>query len=359
MSTIIYVLLALLLLGIMITVHELGHFCAARACGIAVRAFGVGIGPKILSRKSKKSGTEYSLRLIPCGGFCAFYGEDDAQETHKEDPRSLLLQPAWKRLICTAAGPLMNFVLALVVAFAFFMGYGLPYASGDIVTTVQSVNEGSPAEQAGFLAGDVILSVNGQTINGDFTDIVDAWQAGDAPLSVTVQRGDQEAEVQVTPYESAQEGRKLIGITIVLSQQGEITWKHASVGKTLRHTWDVCVSAGGAILEALKRLFTSGEGVNEMSGPVGIISQIAEQTREYKLMGYLNMLIMISINLGLVNLLPIPGLDGCRILFILIEIIFRRPVNRKVEAYIHLAGYMLLLALMLYFTFHDVINIFG
>ena len=121
----------------------------------------------------------------------------------------------------------------------------------------------------------------------------------------------------------------------------------------------MCVSAGGAILDALGRLITRGEGVDQMSGPVGVITQIAEQTREYKLMGYLNVLIMISINLGLVNLLPIPGLDGCRILFVLFEMIFRRPVNRKVEAYIHLAGYLLLLGVMVYFTFHDVINIFA
>ena len=113
MGTIIYILLALLLLGIMVTVHELGHFCAARACGIAVRAFGVGFGPKLLSWTGKKSGTEDSLRLVPCGGFCAFYGEDDAQGKDKEDPRSMLLQPAWKRLITIAAGPVMNFVLAL------------------------------------------------------------------------------------------------------------------------------------------------------------------------------------------------------------------------------------------------------
>ena len=359
MGTIIYILLALLLLGIMVTVHELGHFCAARACGIAVRAFGVGFGPKLLSWTGKKSGTEYSLRLVPCGGFCAFYGEDDAQGKDKEDPRSMLLQPAWKRLITIAAGPVMNFVLAFVVALAFFMGYGLPYADGPIVTTVQSVSAGSPAEQAGFQANDVILSVNDQAINGNLSAYVDTWQTGDAPLRVTVQRGGEQVELQVTPFDSEAEGRKLIGVNILLTRQGETVWRRAPFGTTLSHTWNVCVSAGGAMLDALGRLITRGEGVDQMSGPVGVITQIAEQTREYKLMGYLNVLIMISINLGLVNLLPIPGLDGCRILFVLFEMIFRRPVNRKVEAYIHLAGYVLLLGVMVYFTFHDVINIFA
>ena len=271
----------------------------------------------------------------------------------------MLLQPAWKRLITIAAGPVMNFVLAFAVALAFFMGYGLPYADGPIVTTVQSVSAGSPAEQAGFQANDVILSVNDQAINGNLSAYVDAWQTGDAPLRVTVQRGGEQVELQVTPFDSEAEGRKLIGVNILLTRQGETVWRRAPFGTTLSHTWDVCVSAGGAMLDALGRLITRGEGVDQMSGPVGVITQIAEQTREYKLMGYLNVLIMISINLGLVNLLPIPGLDGCRILFVLFEMIFRRPVNRKVEAYIHLACYLLLLGLMVYFTFHDVINIFA
>ena len=253
MGTIIYILLALLLLGIMVTVHELGHFCAARACGIAVRAFGVGFGPKLLSWTGKKSGTEYSLRLIPCGGFCAFYGEDDAQGKDKEDPRSMLLQPAWKRLITIAAGPVMNFVLAFVVALAFFMGYGLPYADGPIMTTVQSVSADSPAEQAGFQANDVILSVNDHAINGNLSAYVDAWQTGDAPLRVTVQRGEEQVELQVTPFDSEAEGRKLIGVNILLTQQGETVWRRAPFGTTLSHTWNVCVSAGGAILDALGR----------------------------------------------------------------------------------------------------------
>jgi regulator of sigma E protease len=131
------------------------------------------------------------------------------------------------------------------------------------------------------------------------------------------------------------------------------------VGTTVRHTWDTCVSAGSMILDSLKGLFTRGEGLDQMAGPVGVINVIAQETRTYKLMGYLNMLMMISINLGLVNLLPIPGLDGCRILFVLFEMIFRRPVNRTVEAYIHLAGYVFLIGLMIFFTFKDVLNIFG
>jgi regulator of sigma E protease len=130
------------------------------------------------------------------------------------------------------------------------------------------------------------------------------------------------------------------------------------VGTTVRHTWDTCVSAGSMILDSLKGLFTRGEGLDQMAGPVGVINVIAQETRTYKLMGYLNMLMMISINLGLVNLLPIPGLDGSRAVFLLIEGIFRKPVPRNVEAYIHLAGYLVLFGILIFFTYRDILHLF-
>ena len=356
MTTFLYILLALLLLGIMVTVHELGHYTAARLCGIAVRAFSVGFGPKLAGWTSKKTGTEYTLRLIPGGGYCAFYGEDDTEgKEAKTDPRSMMLQPAWKRLFTIFAGPLMNFVLAFAVAFAFYVGYGLPYAGDTAVTTVTAVVKDSPAEAAGLLPNDVITAVDGETINGNLVEKISGWD-GENPLMLTVQRKDGEHVLALTPDFVASENRYMIGVTLDIDST---EWRHAPLGQTFTHTFRVCVDAGGAILTALKNLVTRGEGLDQMSGPVGVVSVIAQQTREYKLMGYLNMLIMISINLGLVNLLPIPGLDGCRILFVLYEMIVRKPVNRRVEAYIHLVGYAFLICLMVYFTFHDMLNIFG
>ena len=200
------------------------------------------------------------------------------------------------------------------------------------------------------------IAANGVEITDNLTPIISNWDGGE-PLHFTVKRGDEEIGLSLTPDYIATEKRYMIGVTLTVG--AETIWRHDGVGATLGHTWDVCLDAGGSIMSALKNLVTRGEGINEMSGPVGVISIIAEQTRAYRLMGYLNILIVISINLGLVNLLPIPGLDGCRILFVLFEIIFRRPVNRRVEAYIHLAGYAFLMCVMLYFTFHDVLNIFG
>ena len=356
MTTILSVLLALLMLGIMVAVHEAGHFFAARACGIAVRSFGIGFGPKLLSWTGK-SGTEYAFRLIPGGGYCAFYGEDDTEgKTARTDPRALELQKPWKRLITLFAGPFMNFVLAFAVALAFYIGYGLPYAGDHVQTQVMSVQAGSPADAGGLQAGDIILTLDGREVADDFSALLNSWD-GKTPITLTVQRGEATETLRVTPDYIPTEERYMIGVTLTV--QAETVWKHEGLGKTLSHTFNTCVSAGGAILSALKNLVTRGEGLDQMSGPVGVIRIIAQETRAYKLMGYLNMLIMISINLGLVNLLPIPGLDGGRIVFVLYEMITRKPINRRVEAYIHLAGYAFLLFVMLYFTFHDVLNIFG
>ena len=355
MSTVVSVLLALLMLGIMVAAHETGHFVAARACGIAVRAFGIGFGPKIIGWTGK-NGTEYVLRLIPGGGYCAFYGEDDVTgEKAKADPRAITLQKPWKRLITLFAGPFMNFVLAFLAAMVFYIGYGLPYAGDHVETRVVSVTPGSPADAAGFQTDDVILSVEGRAITDNFSREINDWDGGE-PLHITLLRGEDRVETRVKPDYISTEGRYMIGVSLTVG--AETIWRHEGLGKTAAHAFDVCVSAGGAILNALKNLVTRGEGLEQMSGPVGVIRVIAQQTQAYKLMGYLNMLIMISINLGLVNLLPIPGLDGGRIVFVLYEIIFRRPVNRRVESYIHLAGYALLLGLILFFTFHDLTNIF-
>ncbi len=141
------------MLGIMVAVHEAGHFFAARACGIAVRSFGIGFGPKLFGWTSQKTGTEYVFRLIPGGGYCGFYGEDDTGDPEKLDPRAMQLQAPWKRLVTLFAGPFMNFVLAFLVAFFFYVGYGLPYAGDTVSTQIVSVTPDSPADAAGLQAG--------------------------------------------------------------------------------------------------------------------------------------------------------------------------------------------------------------
>ncbi len=352
--TIFLILAAILLLGILIVVHELGHFWAARATGIAVHQFSVGFGPKLITWKSKKYDTEFMIRAIPLGGYCMFVGEDDAQGNHDDDPKAYNKQKVWKRMLSVVMGPAMNFVLAFVAAVLLFGIGGIqsvwPYVNG--------VEEGSPAAQAGFEQGDILSAVNGQSVLDGTTStvvgLIGAYQKGDEPLLVEVLRGAEKTPVQlsVTPFfdEASQRYRVGIGVDSMLAPDKI----RLSFGETISYSYNVCLNAGKLILGGLRDLLSTGKGLNESAGPVGIVSEITQQTRQYGLEGYMYLMIILSINLGLVNLLPIPGLDGSRFLFMVVEGIFRRPINRKAEAIIHLSGFVLLLSAMLFFTFKDI-----
>ena len=349
-----YVLLALILLGVLITVHEFGHFASARACGIAVKEFSIGFGPKLVQWKSKKHETVFSIRPIPLGGYCMFYGDtdDDPDGTKmKDDPRNYNKAAVWKRMISVFSGPGMNFVLAFVVAIVLMASYGViaatPYVAG--------VVEGQPAAQAGLQAGDTFVSVRGL----DMTDrtVTDVSNAiGDVSdgtaVEIVVRRGEEEHAFTIEPAWSEADGRYMIGITI---QQG---YANLPAGQVLPAAWNACVNASTAILDALGKIVTTGEGLDQTSGPVGVVQLVAEQTRQGGLEIFLYLAVIISINLGMMNLLPIPGLDGSRLVFMVIEAVRRKPVSQKIESIIHLCGYALLLGLMLFFTFKDVLRLF-
>lgn len=352
--TLLYVLLAIVLLGVLITVHEFGHFAAARLCGIPVKEYSIGFGPKLVQWKSKKHETLFSIRPIPLGGYCMFFGDtdDDPEGQTKDDPRNYNNAPVWKRMISVFAGPAMNFVLAFVVAVVLMAAYGVTIATPFIA----GVDEGSPAYEAGLAAGDQFVSVGGVEMNGKTVTEVSSAIAGQgvgAPVELTVLRDGEEVTLTIRPKYSESEGRWLIGITI---QQGYTPMPAAGI---LPAAWDTCADASTAIVEALGKLFTTGEGLDQTTGPVGVVQLVAEQTRQGGLEIFLYLTVLISINLGLMNLLPIPGLDGSRLVFMIVEAVRRKPVNQKIEAVIHLCGYAFLFAFMLFFTFKDVLRIFS
>lgn len=352
--TILYVLLAILLLGILIMVHEFGHFAVARLCGIAVKEFSLGFGPVIWQHKSKKSDTTFSIRPIPMGGYCMFYGDtdDDPNGSTKDDPRNYNKAPVWKRMLSVLAGPGMNFVLAFVVAIALMGVYGA------VATTpvVQEVEAGMPAAEAGLQAGDIFVRVNQTEVeNGTVQDVSNAIgaDASSAPVEITVLRDGQEQTFTVTPQYDSELERYRVGVTIA---QG---YEKMPASAVLPSAWSLCKQASVAIVDALGKLFTTGEGLNDAAGPVGVVSLVAQQTQQGGLEIYLYLLVILSINLGLMNLIPIPGLDGSRLIFMIIEAIRRKPVNQKIEAGVHLCGYVLLFGLMIFFTFKDVLRLFG
>ena len=369
--TILYLLAAVLLLGILVTAHEAGHFFAARMTGIPVKEFSIGFGPKLLQWTRKKHETLFSLRLIPAGGYCAFYGEDDVQEKEKNDPRSIGRFAVWKRIVTVAAGPCMNFLLALLAAALIFSWVGEDVNGEYGYTVVQSVFPGSPAEEAGLLPGDVLLSVNGQDAAGlsegggsyRISALIDRYRPGDAPLSIGVRRGEETLSLDMAPRYDEAEKRWMVGVT--LQVQYTPGYEPVSVPRAFHLGADYCVRAGGAILTSLRDLVTTGRGFEESSGPVGIIRLIAEETQSAARasqaeawLTWIQLLVLISVNLGLFNLIPIPGLDGSRIVFLAIEGIRRKPTPQKVEAAVHMAGYVLLFGVMIMMTFKDVLRIF-
>jgi len=210
-----------------------------------------------------------------------------------------------------------------------------------------------PAAQAGLQTGDVLTAVNGQSIAvgdaGALTTAIDSLGQGES-LTLTVQRGEETLHITLTPVWDEAAQRNRIGISVQ-------AYGPLSFGQIVPSAWNSCVTASTAILDSLGKLVTTGEGLEETSGPVGVVQVVAQATQQGGLEIFLDLAVIISINLALVNLLPIPGLDGSRLVFMLIEVVRRKPVNRKIEATVHLVGYALLLGLMVFFTFKDVSRI--
>ncbi len=357
--SILYVLVAILLLGILVTVHEAGHFFAARLTGIAVTEFAIGFGPKLVGWKSKKHGTDFSIRAIPFGGFCAFVGEDDAEGKHKDDPRAFPRQKVWKRMLTVIMGPMMNMVLAFVVAALYFWIGGVGVITG-IDPYIAEVAGAGPAYQAGLRDGDVITQVNGvDVLDGSTETLLNAisgYQAEDAPLHMVIRRGDTTFETDMTPFWDEAEGKYRVGVTI--GGVYRVETKKIGLLPSIRQSWDTCVYAGGVIIGALGDLVTTGEGLDQTSGPVGVVSMVSEQVQTGGFDAFINLLVIISINLGIMNALPIPGLDGSRFLFMVVEAVRRKPIAPEKEAMVHLAGMLFLFAVMIFFTFRDVMNLF-
>ena len=357
MSSIFYILIALLLLGVLITVHEFGHFIAARIGGIEVKEFSIGFGPKLYSRTGKK-GTKFSLRAIPLGGFCAFYGEDDATGATKDDPRAYNNQSVWKRMFSIIMGPAMNFVLAFVVVVGFYWIGGVQEITG-VEPFISEVSAAGPAYDAGLKDGDIIVSVNGVNMLDGTTDtLLDTlagYREGEPPMQLVVNRGGEMIETELTPYFNKDENRYMIGVYI--GGRYLTSLRSVSFGEAVTAGFDYCVYAGSMVFDALGQL-VRGQGVENVTGPVGTVSIVSEAVQQNGLEGFVSLLVVISINLGIMNLLPIPGLDGMRFIFAVIEAIRRKPIPAEKEAMIHLAGYVLLFGLMIFFTFNDVLRLF-
>lgn len=329
--TIIY---AIIIFCFLIFVHELGHFLVAKACGVKVNEFAIGMGPAIF--KKQKGETLYAVRLFPIGGFCAMEGEDE----DSEDDRAFNNKPAWQRALVLAAGSFMNLLTAVVLMIV------IAFVAGQATTTVNEVLEDSPAYRAGMMSGDRIVEVDGTAVD-EWNDVITCiGESSRDTTDIVVERdGAQQTLTAALEYDK-ESGRNKIGITPEM--------KHSvagSVGSGMKNTWNMTVM----MYKVIKQLFTGDVSVSELSGPVGIVYAV-NQSAKAGVIYVVYLASLLSLNLAIMNMLPFPALDGGRLLFLLIRKITGKRITDAVEGKIHFIGIILLMVLMVYVTWNDIVK---
>lgn len=327
--TIIY---AIIMFCVLIFIHELGHFMAAKACGVKVNEFALGMGPALF--KKQRGETLYALRAIPIGGYCAMEGEDE----ESQDERAFNNKSAWKKAIIVVAGAAMNLVLCI------FLMIVLSLYTGTMTTTIDQVNPGSPAAEAGIETGDKILAIDGKKIES-WTDIIQGITAAKDKTMISVERGGETLSL-TSELTKGEDGRQIIGIVPEREHNLLAAVKGGTTG-----TWNMTKLMG----KTISQLFTGEVSTKELTGPVGIVYTVND-TAKYGFNYLLYLTALISLNLAIVNMLPFPALDGGRLLFILVRKVTGRAITDEIEGKIHFVGIMLLFALMIYVTWNDILR---
>ena len=342
------IFLFILILAVLIFVHEGGHFLIGKKSGIGVEEFNIGFGQVLFSRTHNK--TKYSIRLLPFGGNCVFEGFDGEES---DSPTSFINSPVWARLSTVAAGPFMNFVLAFFLSLFVIgsIGYDPPVVSG--------VMEGFPAEEAGLREGDEIVRLNGRkvVIYRDISMYI-LFHEGEN-INVRYKRDGLFYETVLIPRYSSEAGRYLLGILGGERQKG-------NAFSTVRYSMTEVRYWIEMTVRSIAGVFKRGVKMDDLAGPVGVAGVVGDVYEESKPEGifvvWLNMLqltILLSADLGVMNLLPFPALDGGRLVFLIIEAITGKGVNKKVEAGFHFFGMCCLLFLMMCVMYNDISRIFG
>ncbi|WZL74881.1 RIP metalloprotease RseP [Clostridiaceae bacterium 35-E11] len=330
------VFVALLVFGVLVVFHEFGHFGIAKLVGIKVHEFAIGMGPRIL--KLKGSETEYSIRIFPIGGYVKMEGEDEASQ----DERSFNNKPLWARILVIIAGPFMNFILAILLFAIIF------YSIGFATTTIDTVTAGFPAELAGIKPGDKIISIEGEKINS-WDEIVKIINTSDEKtLEIVLTRNDIEKIVYVKPVINNETKQIIIGISPTIEK---------SFADSIKTSFNRVVFVMEGMLDFFVKLFGGKASAEDVVGPVGIIHLVG-QAAKTNIYNVLSLAALISVNLGIVNLLPIPALDGGRLVFLLIEGLIGKPLDPEKEGVIHLTGFILLMGLMLFMVYKDIVRFF-
>ena len=349
-----YVLLAVLVLLVMITVHELGHYIAGKSLGFGIEEFAIGFGPKIFSRK-KADGEVFSVRLLPLGGFCAFKGED----AESEDATAFNNKVWWKRVIVLVSGALMNYLLALLIVITMFGVYG-----NTALLAHKTVSGGTGYSEINSLVdNDIILKANGKNIylTTDLMNAVENKQKGES-VKLLIRRDGKNQELNLTlrgetDFKSVEDLGKLLtalGISAQFDEQtGELIPTQSGLYSTrvkygffenIARSFEYTINLAGMVFRVFGQLITGALGIKSLGGTITTISITADAIRTGGMHNLLLISSLIGVNLAVFNLLPIPALDGARVVFTVIEGIRKKPINRRVEGLIHAVGFVLLLA---------------
>ena len=355
MTKLIYIIIAIVIFGLLIAIHELGHFLVAKACGVKVLEFSIGMGPQLWHKEGKE--TQYSLRLFPIGGFCAMEGEDG----ERDDPRAFGNTAGWKKFLVLIAGSASNFIAGMLLILCLFAA-----STGYVSTTLSGFVDGFPCQGETMLqAGDEIVSIDGSAVLL-YSDISTLLNRGNGKTHDIVVRRDGEKitlnDLPLTPREYEVEGKKVTMYGLYFQS------KEATFGSKLRLGLANSVDFVRMIWWSLEDLFTGAVGFSALSGPIGIVDamgQMAESADGVRqaVDNLLYFAAFLAINLAFMNLLPLPALDGGRVFFLILNglavLLFRRRIPAKYEGYVHFGGLVLLLGLMVVVAVQDVYRIIG
>ncbi|MBE6693271.1 MAG: RIP metalloprotease RseP [Ruminococcaceae bacterium] len=345
-----YLLLTVFMLGILIFVHELGHYIVARLCRVTIHEFSIGMGKRLFGFKSKKTGIEYNLRLFPIGGFVAMAGEDE----EVDDPNAFNKKNVWQRIAILVAGAGMNILIGflsmlILVGGMTLDGYKLPS------TQIGQFAVGSSSYVTGLEVGDTVLKVDGVNVHTGYDLAYEIMNSGYQPVDVTVVRDGKTVLVPDVIFPVTVSGSTAFG-----DMDFSVVEMKASFGNVVKSAYFRSVSTVKMVFDSVGGLITGRYGAAELSGPIGVTSTVSDMAQsQMPVWNLLYLFAVIAINLGVMNLLPIPAIDGGRLFFRIIEILrFGRPVKPELEAKIHGIGMMLLLVAMVVIAFKDVFALF-
>ena len=342
------IILAVILLSIIVIFHEFGHFLLARQNGIIVDEFAIGLGPKLFGIKGKQ--TTFAVKMLPFGGSCMMRGEDGLDAEIEEG--SFNSRSVWARMTVILAGPVFNFILAFIFA-VIIIGY-----TGYRDCTLSDVEAGSPAAEAGLRAGDTITAIDSKQVHLFKELSLYMYFYPGKTYNVTYERDGVKNKVAITPFYDEELATYRIGIISNPNQK-------ADFGRMLKYGFYELGYNVWSVVRSLSMLVTGQLGRDDIAGPVGVVTIVDESYQASKSYGFLSvfmtmaqLIVILSANLGVMNLLPIPALDGGRFLFLLVEAVRGKPLNKEREGIVNLVGFGLLMALMVFVMFNDITRLF-